>query len=253
VTISHEKLIDAWPWLKKLVNENRDVIALQNEIAADAKEWEEHKRDASYLYVGGRLANIREQIERKKLTINHPAQEFVQASLARQKRGQVVVIGGTSTIVIFLIIVIIAVLQTRQSQRSSEQANMASNMSASNEILLYQQRDAAIANQLATQAQLIDALGNSEQTTAILLAVQSMKTFPNNDAEQILQDNLKGQIDTNRMQEWGSDELIANTCSRASRNLTRPEWEQYIGEALPYQAICENLPIEPEPTPTANP
>ncbi len=42
VTISHEKLIDAWPWLKKLVNENRDVIALQNEIASDAKEWEEH-------------------------------------------------------------------------------------------------------------------------------------------------------------------------------------------------------------------
>ena len=51
VTISHEKLIDAWPWLKKLVNENRDVIALQNEISTDAIEWEEHKRDASYLYI----------------------------------------------------------------------------------------------------------------------------------------------------------------------------------------------------------
>ncbi|HKY52775.1 MAG TPA: ATP-binding protein, partial [Anaerolineales bacterium] len=36
VTISHEKLIEAWPWLKKLVNENRDAIALQNEIASDA-------------------------------------------------------------------------------------------------------------------------------------------------------------------------------------------------------------------------
>ena len=51
VTISHEKLIDAWPWLKKLVNENRDVIALQNEIASDAKEWDDHRRDASYLYI----------------------------------------------------------------------------------------------------------------------------------------------------------------------------------------------------------
>jgi len=57
VTISHEKLIDAWPWLKKLVNENRSVIALQNEIANDAKEWEEQARDASYLYRGARLAN----------------------------------------------------------------------------------------------------------------------------------------------------------------------------------------------------
>src|SRR6185436_1728824 len=50
VTISHEKLIDAWPWLKKLVNDNREVIALQNEIANDAKEWDDKKRDTSYLY-----------------------------------------------------------------------------------------------------------------------------------------------------------------------------------------------------------
>ena len=49
VTIAHEKLIDAWPWLKKLVNENRDVIALQNEIASDANEWNAHQRDPSYL------------------------------------------------------------------------------------------------------------------------------------------------------------------------------------------------------------
>jgi formylglycine-generating enzyme required for sulfatase activity len=41
VTISHEKLIDAWPWLRKLVNENRDVIAIQNEIATNAREWQE--------------------------------------------------------------------------------------------------------------------------------------------------------------------------------------------------------------------
>ena len=40
VTISHEKLIDAWPWLRKLVNENRDVIALQNEIARGCQRME---------------------------------------------------------------------------------------------------------------------------------------------------------------------------------------------------------------------
>jgi hypothetical protein len=54
VTISHERLINAWPWLEKLINENRDVIALQNEIASDAKEWDDHERDASYLYFGGK-------------------------------------------------------------------------------------------------------------------------------------------------------------------------------------------------------
>src|SRR5829696_5325162 len=81
VTISHEKLIDAWPWLKKLVNENRDVIALQNEIASDAKEWYDHQRDPSYLYTGARLANAREQFGAKKLVLNDLSQTFVDASM----------------------------------------------------------------------------------------------------------------------------------------------------------------------------
>jgi hypothetical protein len=43
--------------------------------------------------------------------------------------------------------------------------------------------------------------------------------------------------------------LIAYACSRLNRNLTRTEWEKYIGDALPYEAICQNLPVEPEATP----
>jgi formylglycine-generating enzyme required for sulfatase activity len=85
VTISHERLIDAWPWLKKLVNENRDVIALKNEIATDAKEWDEHQRDASYLYTGARLANAREKMEVKKLTLSGLAQSFVDAGIQMEE------------------------------------------------------------------------------------------------------------------------------------------------------------------------
>ena len=47
-----------------------------------------------------------------------------------------------------------------------------------------------------------------------------------------------------------SEDLITEACSRVTRNLTRAEWEQYIGDALPYQAVCPNLPIEAESTPT---
>lgn len=80
VTISHEKLIDAWPWLKRLVNENRDVIALQNEIAEDAKIWAEHGHDYSYLYSGGRLASAIEILEARKLVLNELAQGFITAA-----------------------------------------------------------------------------------------------------------------------------------------------------------------------------
>ena len=37
------------------INENREAISLQNQIAEDAQEWDEHRGDASYLYSGARL------------------------------------------------------------------------------------------------------------------------------------------------------------------------------------------------------
>ncbi|HLO28593.1 MAG TPA: WD40 repeat domain-containing protein [Anaerolineales bacterium] len=123
VTISHEKLIDAWPWLKKLVNENRDVIALQNEIAEDATEWDEHQRDASYLYTGARLANAREKLQAKKLVLSGTADAFVQASGARHRFNQIAVITGISTIIVLLAIAVI--IFSNQSRAFAQQARFA--------------------------------------------------------------------------------------------------------------------------------
>ncbi|HXQ33937.1 MAG TPA: hypothetical protein VN843_07995, partial [Anaerolineales bacterium] len=77
--------IEAWTWLKKLVNENRDAIALQNEIASDAKEWEDHKRDESYLYSGARLANAGEQLGAKRIVLSDLSQMFVDSSQEAEK------------------------------------------------------------------------------------------------------------------------------------------------------------------------
>jgi WD40 repeat protein len=55
---------------------------------------------------------------------------------------------------------------------------------------------------------------------------------------------------TARVWVWQAEDLIANACKVIPRNLTRAEWQQYIGDALPYQAVCPNLPIEPKSTPT---
>ena len=122
VTISHEKLIDAWPWLKKLVNENRDVIALQNEIAEDAKEWEEQKRDPSYLYSGARLVNAIEQLKSNKLILSGTALEYIRAGQARQQRGRLTLIGAISTVIALLILAVIMF-----SNQSSENKQLAQN------------------------------------------------------------------------------------------------------------------------------
>ena len=39
-------------------------------------------------------------------------------------------------------------------------------------------------------------------------------------------------------------------CAYLPSNLTRSQWEKYIGDALPYQVVCPNLPIESKTTPT---
>jgi WD40 repeat protein len=54
---------------------------------------------------------------------------------------------------------------------------------------------------------------------------------------------------------WQPEDIIVNVCAYLPRNLTRAEWAQFIGDAMPYQAVCENLPIESEftTTPTATP
>lgn len=82
VTLAHERLIDAWDWLHRLVNENREAIALQNELAQDAQEWEKQKRDESYLYRGVRLASAQEKLQQKQLVLGGLAQFFLEASIA---------------------------------------------------------------------------------------------------------------------------------------------------------------------------
>ena len=60
---------------------------------------------------------------------------------------------------------------------------------------------------------------------------------------------VSGTYNAVRVWIYRPEDLIAEACSRVTRNITRAEWKQYIGDALPYQAVCPNLPIEAESTP----
>ena len=56
---------------------------------------------------------------------------------------------------------------------------------------------------------------------------------------------VSGSFDnTARVWEYLPEELIATACSHAVRNLTRAEWNTFIRDALQYQAVCPNLPVE---------
>ena len=88
VTIAHEKLIDAWLWLRQLVDENREIIALQNEINSRAHSWAREK-DAGYLYRGGQLLQVEENWEALQPNLDELSVRFIQASIAaRQAEAQ---------------------------------------------------------------------------------------------------------------------------------------------------------------------
>jgi WD40 repeat protein/transcriptional regulator with XRE-family HTH domain len=204
VTISHEKLIDAWPWLKRLVDETRDAIALQNEIANDAKDWNNHRRDASYLYGGGRLANLREKLAAGNLVLTGSTHEFVQASYARRRRDNVARIASISAILGLIIagILLFTYVSTENSKSRAEQSALAANT---------QQAIAGIAQANADEAQkqaqiarvgelsaLASLKGGQDYDQALLFGIEALKL-----AEQIDQnkerasDAMRGLLQSN--------------------------------------------------------
>ena len=86
VTIAHEKLISAWPWLKELVDHHREEIVLLNQIHKDAQAWSTHRQDEGFLYRGGRLAQIEEQLDQLLVEMSALSSDFVQASISRRKQ-----------------------------------------------------------------------------------------------------------------------------------------------------------------------
>jgi hypothetical protein len=85
VTLAHEKLIDAWPWLRRLIDENREAIKIQNVIGEDANLWSKNDRDPSFLYLGNRLAAIQDQLENIDLPLHSLSQEYIEASIVQSR------------------------------------------------------------------------------------------------------------------------------------------------------------------------
>lgn len=130
VTLAHERMIDAWSWLRRLVNENREAIALQNQINQDAQEWEQSQRDASYLYTGARLATAQEQVAGKKIELGALAREFVDEGIAARdeakrkeaQRTRRLIMAFGAAAVVFAVLAVVAFLAQQNAIRSEARA-----------------------------------------------------------------------------------------------------------------------------------
>ncbi len=80
VTISHERLIDAWPWFKKLLEKNRDSLRLQRDIQESAIEWQGNKTEVGLLLRGGRLEIALSWLAEHESQATPLEREFLQSS-----------------------------------------------------------------------------------------------------------------------------------------------------------------------------
>jgi WD40 repeat protein/energy-coupling factor transporter ATP-binding protein EcfA2 len=80
VDLAHEALIAAWPTMRRWIEEDRQGLRVQRQLADDAEEWRALGRDPSPLYRGVRLAAAQEWVSAHPDAPNALERDFLDAS-----------------------------------------------------------------------------------------------------------------------------------------------------------------------------
>ncbi len=81
VEMSHEALVDAWPWLQDLVTRHSVALRRHAALAAAVAEWEDAGRDPGYLLNGPRLAEIDRWGREGVLALTTTERQFIASGL----------------------------------------------------------------------------------------------------------------------------------------------------------------------------
>ena len=88
VEVAHEALIRGWTQLRQWIDADRAGLRTHRQLTKAAREWQEHGRDESYLYVGSRLDVAREWSEAHAPDLNPLKRDFLDASHALRRRAR---------------------------------------------------------------------------------------------------------------------------------------------------------------------
>jgi WD40 repeat protein len=86
--VAHEALLREWSRLRGWLDEARDDIRLQRQLARAAKEWREGGQDASFLLRGSRLQQFELWREDTRIELTQEEREYLAASLAEREREE---------------------------------------------------------------------------------------------------------------------------------------------------------------------
>jgi formylglycine-generating enzyme required for sulfatase activity len=107
--VAHEALIREWGTLRKWLDEDRESLRLHRHLTESATEWQRRGREASELYRGTRLEQIREWVRQHGDSLSPLESEFVKASQNVKKREQLRWVGVAVAGVALLLMVVLGV------------------------------------------------------------------------------------------------------------------------------------------------
>jgi len=84
--LAHEALLREWERLQAWLNESRDDIKLQRQLAGMAEEWRANERESSFLARGSRLTQFEAWTHDTTLSLTPKEHEFLDASLMQRRR-----------------------------------------------------------------------------------------------------------------------------------------------------------------------
>lgn len=128
IDVAHEALIRGWPQLRKWIEEDREGLRLQHQLAKAAEEWQARGRDESMLHRGARLLQTTEWIARSKPSLSKLEREFIESGTtlqtreerARRNRQRAAVAITIVTIILSILAVWSAIAANNQLKRNAK-------------------------------------------------------------------------------------------------------------------------------------
>ena len=157
VRLSHEALIRSWPLLSSWIEADREWLKVCQQLADDARVWQESGQDRSRLYRGGTLTGVRERagVAGRAEELPPKAADFLAASVRQEKLASTRRTALITTLSVLLVLALAGGGTTLAFQRQADT-----------------QRGAALAQLISAEASLLRATDPNLATQLSLVAYQ---------------------------------------------------------------------------------
>lgn len=179
VEVAHEALITRWERLGRWLNESRDSLRMQRQLALAADEWRAADCDESFLARGARLVAFEALLADDDVALTDREEAYLEQSIRLRQRAQRLQHGFITVLVVITLAALVAAGFAVDRQRRTERAQATT---AAERDRADQQARIARSGELA-----ITALTNSALIDrALLLSLEALRSAETYDARNSL-------------------------------------------------------------------